>query len=857
MGIRPSELCVLAYVGPKLRNQNQDNLQCMTSLIDHEPVPLECTRTWCSRPPLPAEPEGPAQFKLNFGERYGWWAHHDEKEDKQQVATVHGAVNDFRTQILLDTGATVSMISLDLAHRHKLKLNSQKRIKVSGLGGVPTYITASTQIKITLGRRIVSILDVWVTNIGEGVGVLLGMDFMYSAGVRLCIREGTVALPDEESVLMYGYMIRKHRELNIPITPLQDVRLRPGEHVNVKIRYGVTSDQWVTQVLYGAQSWAVAVKVVNISDKDLWIDSSTPVARIVEYGCFPRAGRFEWQHIIYESTLSTQARMRKERYEQALRDTAPPSVPKRPYQWPAKMLMRPQAKDDEVRVVRLHKRPMTVMSECADGSEPECVSQKGEKPVLPTMDHPSTPLERLEEDYIRCMRVNAEELEQEPAVYIHEGSDMMPQLKDQLAMLPELQDLSPRCDISKADERQLKEILKRHHSIFLGDGNAAPAPARGVVWDLDVGDAKPVAQRPRPVAPQVAIKVYELFKKLLETKLVEQSESPWTSPIGIVLKKNGVDIRMCIDYRVHYFSNYPLPLIDDLLTGFEDAMWFLSLDMASGFWAVRMTERVKLISAFVCPFGHFQWVRIPFGLKNAPLVYQHMINNCLNNCFWNRKRPEGSEVDHHQTALTEQMTVFRRNIPAPSQMGPVLGRSYYIDDIAHGARPWDELCEDLDGLLYRLRYWNISVSLPKSEFGKRTIPYLSHEIGAEGIRAIPKIVKGIQELPFPSTLKGVQSFLGSLNYYHRFIEDFPVVVAVLYELSDEQVRAGRDLSRAKEAFDILKQKIVSTPLLGHPDRTKPFVIIPHVNQWAACAVLGQEHDGVIQPVRLTRGRCSP
>jgi ribonuclease HI len=184
-------------------------------------------------------------------------------------------------------------------------------------------------------------------------------------------------------------------------------------------------------------------------------------------------------------------------------------------------------------------------------------------------------------------------------------------------------------------------------------------------------------------------------------------------------------------------------------------------------------------------------------------------------------------------------------------MDPVLGRSSYIDDIAYGAPTWDKLCEDLNALLFRLRYWNITVSLPKSEFGKLSIPYLSHEISAEGIRATPKIAKGVKDLPFRTTLKGVQSFMGSLNYYNKFIEDLPVLAAVLYELTDEQIRAGRDLSRDKEAFEILKLKIVSTPLLRHPDRTRPFVIIPHANPWAASAVLGQEYDGVIHPVRFT------
>ncbi|KAE9345433.1 hypothetical protein PR003_g7955 [Phytophthora rubi] len=269
---------------------------------------------------------------------------------------------------------------------------------------------------------------------------------------------------------------------------------------------------------------------------------------------------------------------------------------------------------------------------------------------------------------------------------------------------------------------------------------------------------------------------------------------------------------MCIDYRVVNtfikLSNYPLPLIDDLLIVFESAMWFMSLDMASGFWAIRMTERTKLISAFVC--GNQQ---LPMGLcplaPSPPEEEAEVDQDVLD--FLQLECPGGGVTEEKVPPLTDTMTVFQRNIPTPSHMGPVLGRSSYIDDIAHGAVSWDQLCEDLNKRLFRLRYWNISVSLPKR----------------------------------------VQSFLDSLNHYHKFIEDFPVVAAVLYELTDEQIRSKRDLSRAKESFEILKRKIVSTPLLRHPDRTRPFVIIPHANRWAACAVLGQEYDGVIHPVRYT------
>ncbi|OWZ20435.1 reverse transcriptase [Phytophthora megakarya] len=188
---------------------------------------------------------------------------------------------------------------------------------------------------------------------------------------------------------------------------------------------------------------------------------------------------------------------------------------------------------------------------------------------------PCTPLEKREVEYERCMIDSAEELDLEPGVYIHEGSEMLAQLRDQLLKLKELSELHPECDIDQADVG-----YELHRKIFLGDGKAAPAPVRGVVCDLDVGDAKPIALRPRLIGPHVAVKVHEPLKKLLENNQIEHSKLQWASPIVIVLKKNGVGIRI-----------YPQLLIEDLLVGFEKAVWFMGLDMASRFWVIGMTER--------------------------------------------------------------------------------------------------------------------------------------------------------------------------------------------------------------------------------------------------------------------------
>ncbi|OWZ23260.1 reverse transcriptase [Phytophthora megakarya] len=148
----------------------------------------------------------------------------------------------------------------------------------------------------------------------------------------------------------------------------------------------------------------------------------------------------------------------------------------------------------------------------------------------------------------------------------------------------------------------------------------------------------------------------------------------------------------------------------------------------------------------------------------------------------------------------------------------------------------------------------------KSEWGIPRVDYLSHEVSKKGPGAKPKNLETLATLKFPRTQKGLQSFLGSLNYYHRFIPDFAIYATALYSLTarDFEGRISnpetRDLDKwthAERAFDTLRSKIAITPVLRHFDPDKQLVVIVYASDWAVSAVLAQAHDGVYLPVKFT------
>ncbi|OWY99479.1 hypothetical protein PHMEG_00029510 [Phytophthora megakarya] len=144
----------------------------------------------------------------------------------------------------------------------------------------------------------------------------------------------------------------------------------------------------------------------------------------------------------------------------------------------------------------------------------------------------------------------------------------------------------------------------------------------------------------------------------------------------------------------------------------------------------------------------------------------------------------------------------------------------------------------------------ISVSFTKSIFCQSKVDLLSHEISPEWIKADGKKMAAITELSFPKTKRGMQQFLGALNYYSRFIQDFAVFGAALYQLKDEDFETESNLSAAKESFRVLQRKVAEAPILMHFDDKKKVHVMLYANEWALSATLMQMHDDKLHPVQF-------
>jgi len=319
-----------------------------------------------------------------------------------------------------------------------------------------------------------------------------------------------------------------------------------------------------------------------------------------------------------------------------------------------------------------------------------------------------------------------------------------------------------------------------------------------------------------PLYPLTEVEREELKKYIdenLKKGFIRKSTSPAGAPILFVQKKDG-SLRLCIDYRrlndMTIRNSYPLPLISDLIDRVKGAKIFTKLDLKSAYNLVRIKEGDEYKTAFRTRYGHYEYLVMPFGLKNAPATFQHFIND----------------------VLSDYLDDF------------VIS---YIDDILIYSNNIEEHHEHVKLVLKKLLENNLYVKLEKCEFDVEQTTFLGYVISKNGLEMDENKVKAILEWPIPKNVKEVQSFIGLCNYYRIFIKDFAKIANPIHKLTRKSVEFNWTTEQQK-AFDKLKKLFTTAPILKHADSSKQFIVETDASNFAVGAILSQEFDGKLHPI---------
>ena len=343
---------------------------------------------------------------------------------------------------------------------------------------------------------------------------------------------------------------------------------------------------------------------------------------------------------------------------------------------------------------------------------------------------------------------------------------------------------------------------------------------------IKLTDEEPFKEPFRRIPPILIQEVREHLKEMLQAGAIRESESPFSSNVVIVRKKDGT-IRFCVDFQKlnnrTVLDAYAIPRVEDSLHLLAGSKYFSKLDLRSGYWQVELEEDDKNRTAFqVGNLGFFEFNRMPFGLCNAPATFQRLMERCM------------GEMNLRDCLI-------------------------YLDDIIIFSSNFEEHLEKLQAVFQRLSNNNLKLKGSKCEFFKSQVSYLGYIVSEEGIRTDPAKIEVVKTWPVPKSVKEVRQFLGFTGYYRRFIEGYSSIARPLNDLlignsPKEKPKKGRKPrstgtafvweAAQQEAFDTLVSKLINPPVLAYADCRQPFKLYTDASSSGLGAVLYQQQDGL-------------
>jgi transposase InsO family protein len=367
--------------------------------------------------------------------------------------------------------------------------------------------------------------------------------------------------------------------------------------------------------------------------------------------------------------------------------------------------------------------------------------------------------------------------------------------------------------LSQPETYKVKRLLLKYENCFMGpDGVLGETDI--VTHKIDTGNARPIKQKVRLPPVQMQDEVDKEIDKLLANGVIEPSTSAWSSPVVAVRKKDG-SLRLCTDFRkinavLVNKDAYPLPKISDCLDALSGACWFSALDLAAGYNQVAMDPESKEKTAFSVKRGLFQYRKMPFGMANSPSTFERLMEIVL-------------------SGLQYKICVL------------------YLDDILTFSTSVDQMIENLEEVFQRFKKANLKLKPSKCKLFQRSVDFLGHVVSAEGVSCDPKKIEAVQNWPKPKNVKDVRSFTGFCQYYRKFVKGFSTIAAPLYALTQKNAKF-RWTDECDLAFNTLKEKLVTAPVLAYPTRNDEFILDCDASLYGVGGVLSQIQDGVERPI---------
>ena len=337
-------------------------------------------------------------------------------------------------------------------------------------------------------------------------------------------------------------------------------------------------------------------------------------------------------------------------------------------------------------------------------------------------------------------------------------------------------------------------------------------------------NAKTPAQKLYRLSSHELNELKKQLNELIDKGWIQPSKSPYGAPVLFVAKKEG-SLRMVVDYRalnsITIKDNYPLPRTDELFDQLQGARIFTKLDLRSGYHQIRVKPEDVPKTAFSTRYGLYEFTVLPFGLTSAPATFMRLMND-----------------------------VFRDLLD--------ICVIVYLDDILIYLKNEEEHNKHVKSVLERLREHKLYAKKQKCEFGVKRLEFLGHYIDEQGLHTDPQKVQAVVDWPPLRNTKDIQCFLGLANYYHRFIKNYSSIVHPLTRLLRKDT-VWRWSSQEQQAFETLKQKLVSAPVLALPDPDKKFYVHTDASSTVSIGgILSQEQDdGKLHPVAYTSKSMTP